>query len=692
MANEKHRRRSFFALWILLVVLTACESPVPLADRLLLPRLAPVFEGEPPAAITVVSGGEADVDPQRRHLLQVLNSRREAVLTFGGLSWRTKVPTRNRPVLQAMLAAVGAGESSGEVAVEAGGREIYRAAVDPGPWQLHELELEELGDVELVLRSDGDAPIAWADVVLTWPAADRRPDRRPNIVLVSIDTLRADHLSCYGYERPTSPHLDRLAAESVLFTRSFSASTWTLPSTATLLTGLLPAQHNVRRPRDSLTGDFPTLAGLLSDAGYRTVGFADGGYLGFGFGLAHGFQSYTSGAAGKARTDDVAAVVERASSWLRGNRFEPFFLFLQTYETHQPYRNREGFADPFLDQQDGLEITSARPFKLLASEPDNPAVWRRVEALYDGEIARADHYLGRFFDTLRDRRIFERTSILATSDHGEEFLERGGVDHAAGKVFDENVGVPLILRLPGNAGGEVATTPVTGADVVPTLLELAGLAPSPELVGRSLLNLRGNADGRPVFVHGLSALHGQHYRLDVGSQSLILKRREGVVELYDRGVDPGMRRPKPAAGSPLAERLQSLLAWMSKWGPAFSRLPAGAELLRIPPDSAIVPVSVWQGLEWRWISRTERDIVLDGRAAALVFEIEEEGELTVKLRSPEGDLRSLVLRSQRPAAGWSPIVGPPEIGQALATARTRDSAAAVIDDLTRRELRALGYL
>ncbi len=692
MANEEHRTSSFVLATLLLAVLTACEPPAPLADRLLLPQLTPVFEGGLPSTITVANSGEAEVDPRQRHLLHTFNSRREAVVTFDGLSWKVHVPTRNRPVLQAMLAAVGVEESSGEMVVETGGREIYRTVVNPGPWQLHEIELEDLGDVELILRSDGNAPLAWADVVLTWPT----PDRRPNIVLVSIDTLRSDHLSCYGYERQTSPRLDRLAAESVLFTRSFSTSTWTLPSTATLLTGLLPAQHNVRRRRDSLSAGAPTLARLLSDAGYRTVGFADGGYLGFGWGLSLGFQSYTSGAGGRARTDDVAAVVARASSWLRGNRFEPFFLFLHTYETHQPYRNREGFADPFLDgEQDGLQITSARPFELLASEPGNPAVWRRVEALYDGEIARADHYLGRFFDALRDRRFFERTSILVTSDHGEEFLEHGGVDHAAAKVFDENVGVPLILRLPGKAGGEVVTTPVTGIDVVPTLLELAGLAPSPELAGRSLLSLRRNAGERPVFIHGLSAARGrrqERFRLDGESRSLILERPKGVVKLYDRGLDPDMQRPLPAAGSPLANQLQTLLAWTSKRGQAFARLPSGAELLHIPPDSAITPISVWQGLEKRRIGPEERDVVLDGRAATLVFEVKEEGELTVRLRSSEGDLRSLVLRSERPAEGWSPMLGTPEILQALPTAQTRDSTAAVIDDVALRELRALGYL
>ncbi len=689
LASHPHRF-SRFALIAVLATLTACEpSSIP-SDQLLLPGLTPVSEEDLPATVRVASHDGVEVDPRQRHLLQTSNSQREAVLTVDGLSWRTRVATRDQPILQVNAAAQGAESSSGEIVVETGGREIYRAAVGAGSWQLHEIQLEDQGDVELVLSSDGETPIAWADLVLTWPT----PDRRPNLILISIDTLRADHLTCYGYERQTSPNLDRLAEKSFLFTRSYSTSTWTLPSTATLLTGLLPAQHNVRRRRDSL-GDLPTLAKTLSDAGYRTVGFVDGGYLGFGWGLSLGFQSYTSGADDRARTDDVAAVVERASNWLRGNRFEPFFLFLQTYETHQPHRNREGFADPFLDSlQDGLRFESASPLKLLASGEDDPAVWRRVEALYDGEIARTDHYLGQLFDVLRGLDVFDNTAIVITSDHGEEFLEHGGVDHYAAKVFDENIRVPLILRLPGQTDGEVVATPVTGADVVPTFLDLAGLEPSSELVGRSLLSLPEDRD-RTVVMHGLSTARGrgqERFRLDSGSQSLILERRKGLVRLYDRDQDPGMRQPLPSVDGPLVLRLQSLLAWMSKRGQAFVRLPPGTELLQIPAESAIQPISVWQDLERRRIYREEREIELDGRAAALVFEIGSEGDLALRLRSRGGELRRWVLKVEPPEGGWSPMLELPEVLRAFATAQSRESAAAEIDDESLRQLRALGYL
>ncbi len=197
------------------------------------------------------------------------------------------------------------------------------------------------------MRSIGPITTAWAELRLLGSKNETRPD----IVVFLVDTLRADHISSYGYYRNTTPNIDRLAEESLLFTRCNSASTWTLPSAASLLSGLPPEQHGVLRSSQQLSPDITTLAERLRAHGYRTVGLTDGGYMSYTWGLGQGFSRYdvTSGAAWQPK--DVERISKNAKSWISKNRFHPFFLLIHTYETHQPYTNQDGFANRFLDPQ-----------------------------------------------------------------------------------------------------------------------------------------------------------------------------------------------------------------------------------------------------------------------------------------------------------------------------------------------------
>ncbi len=373
------------------------------------------------------------------------------------------------------------------------------------------------------------------------PGMATRP--APNIVLVVVDTVRSDHLSCYGYQRPTSPNLDQLASQSLVFVNSFATSTWTLPSVATLLTGLLPDQHGLKTTDDRLSEEIETVAERLQDAGYQTAAFTDGGFLDPLWGFAQGFNRYDSTAGEAWDPKDVSVIEAQASAWLRENRLEPFFLLVHTYEAHQPYRFQPGFSERFLGNEEiETESEEILAWDLYRNRGDNDFL-RRGVALYDGEIARADHYIGRLIQTLRETGGFDDTAIIVTSDHGEEFLEHGGVEHGTGKVFDENIRVPLIVKLPGVTEGMRIETPVSGVDLAPTVLGIAGLDVPRSFAGHSVLaRAVSEVPNRRVFAHGLNSfpeIDEERYRLDADRWSLVFDAVQDQVSVFR----PRERRP-----------------------------------------------------------------------------------------------------------------------------------------------------
>ncbi len=334
---------------------------------------------------------------------------------------------------------------------------------------------------------------------------------RPNILLISIDSLRADHLGAYGYPRATSPAIDALAAEGVRFEHVMSSSSWTLPSHATLFTGLPMAAHGCSSKHPRLTPAARTLAEQLGDAGYRTAGFWSGPYLHPVFGLDQGFDDYVScanfgyykdkqaGGQGRANTQshrDVTnpKLTESVLQWMRDWKAEsssaPFFLFVHMWDVHYdffPPAPYDTLFDP--DYQGPMDGTRMRqvPGKLLAA-----ADMQHSRALYDGEIAWTDQHVGQILGELEALGWKENTVVVVTADHGEEFWERGEFGHRK-TLFEESVRVPLVLRLPGGAhAGAVVPDPVGLLDIAPTLLALAHRAhiTNPDLLpGQSLLPL-----------------------------------------------------------------------------------------------------------------------------------------------------------------------------------------------------------
>ncbi len=286
------------------------------------------------------------------------------------------------------------------------------------------------------------------------------PSLPPSIVLITLDTTRPDHLGCYGYARATSPSLDLFAEAAVLYENAYATSSWTLPSHASLFTGLLPMQHGAQSvpkgPNRSLgygvrplTESVTTLAELLGHAGYRTAAVVAGPALRSELGVAQGFEIYEDKLpqhSGKR----AQQVTEEATALLKGFGTEPYFLFVNFFDPHSPYRPPPPFDEglpPSANKGLGKALVerlgagvSPRPISEL--EPSLRAVLSTMVAGYDAEITYMDHYLGRLLEAISAAPRGDQTLIIVTGDHGESFGEHNYESHGA-HLYEHNERVPL---------------------------------------------------------------------------------------------------------------------------------------------------------------------------------------------------------------------------------------------------------
>lgn len=304
------------------------------------------------------------------------------------------------------------------------------------------------------------------------------PPAARSVIVVDIDTLRADHLGTYGYERATSPNLDAFARRGVRFDWAFSQAPYTLASQTSILTSLYPSSHLVLHDADRLPTERVTLAERFAAAGFTTGAFIDGGFLKAHFGLDQGFATYFDLNGGGVKEGEA-----RIRDWLASHRSERFFLFLHTYDVHSPYAPpapfRERFAALVAPPSPGFEPTSealeavrlsqysAHPVHLAAND------LAYAEALYDGEIAYVDAWFGRFVATLAELGLSDSTVVAVVSDHGEEFAEHGSLLHE--KLYTTVTHVPLLVAGPGLARDTRVAAVVETIDLAPTLLDLAGV-------------------------------------------------------------------------------------------------------------------------------------------------------------------------------------------------------------------------
>jgi arylsulfatase A-like enzyme len=425
-------------------------------------------------------------------------------------------------------------------------------------------------------RALGPAPSAQPPPVATLPSG------APNVLVIVVDALRADVLGAYGSPRVRTPHVDRLAADGVRYAKAFAQASWTRPSIATILTGLYPSSHGAVREADALPDGVVTLAEAMAAGGYRTVGFPNAVDVTSRFNFQQGFGEFhyleparffwaseeaaTLGlydlmrllrARVLSRPVDVHAyyqpaevVTTRLMEWLNGvSDGRRFFLFAHYMDPHEPY-----MVHPF-DGEGYARVALPNPSPAMADE---------LRTVYEGEVAYLDAHLGVLFEDLRRRGLYDRTLIVLTADHGEEFHEHGGWWHGA-TLYDEQTNVPLIIKpARGGAAGRVEEGLVGSIDIAPTVLAEVGLPIPPTVQGHRLPLDGGAAPIRDaVFSEEdfegnlLQALRSPAWKLMTANAGN--PRGLPDVGLFDVVKDPGEQTNLAASSRPRVEELRAAL-------------------------------------------------------------------------------------------------------------------------------------
>lgn len=406
--------------------------------------------------------------------------------------------------------------------------------------------------VRLALRAVGDTshqggsgftlrePTIWgSESRRVPPAATRVGGNRPNIVLYLIDTLRSDHLGCYGYDRPVSPAIDEFASAATLFENSRAQSSWTRASVASIFTGVWPNTHGAVRGGDRLSAEALTMAEILSSAGYQTVGLSGSPNASAAFGMDQGFDLFELI---NRTSNESQALNQRAFEWLETrDRSMPFFLFVHTIDPHHPYLA----PDPFLEKYSSKRASVYQQVVMNPAQerwPADDAIIGELLNLYDAEIASNDLNFGKLMDELRRLDLFESSLVVLTADHGEEFYDHRGWNHGA-NLYRETLNVPLIIKYPHQREAMRVKTLVQHSDILPTVLDLSAID-VPRVEGKSLAPLMASSGAdigfraEPLFFH---LRRGPLYLgIIEGNWKLIQRRDKGRIQsyLFDWKRDP----------------------------------------------------------------------------------------------------------------------------------------------------------
>ena len=384
-------------------------------------------------------------------------------------------------------------------------------------------------------------------------------DRRPNVVLYVVDTVRADRLGVYGYEKPTSPRLDAFAAGAVVFENAYAQSSWTRPAMASLFTGLLPPAHRTVGRRSVLPEDATTLAEILAANGYEGMGLVRNPNVGRAFGFAQGFTRFRS-----EDRDRDETMLERVRLWLdeRQDAGAPFFLYLHAIDPHGPYDPAPEFEQMFDAGDAPAHYRTVRYLLELnggEAEPDEGTA-EALSRLYDAEVAQNDRAFGELLDELEARGLAEDTAVIHVSDHGEEFEEHGRWEHGV-SLYEEVLRIPLVMRLPGVPAQRVEP-PAQHVDVLPTLLGYLGIE-APPTDGRDLLAER-RRDDDPADVYTHLDVDGHRASSVIrGRYKLVLPQSpsQGTAPmLFDLEADPGELDDLATEQPRIVERMLGLLA------------------------------------------------------------------------------------------------------------------------------------
>lgn len=442
----------------------------------------------------------------------------------------------------------------------------------------------------------------------TSPAARRRPSDI-NVILLTIDSLRPDHLGCYGYERMTSPSIDAMAERGQLFRRAYSQSAWTIPGIMSILTSLQPPVHQVTRRGDMLDPAIRTIFDCFRDAGYTVPNIC------FLLTIPE-FSTIRVGPAEEkyfSEEDD-----EELFRWLDENHDSKFFLWYHHRGVHLPYKPKDGSREMFLPGfmgreplSNGIRAVSSDaavvPVGTVEFERDDKPI---IEGLYDGEVKDLDAFVGRLYARLRKFDLLEKTLVVITADHGEELMDHGFVGHAstmhAATMYDEVIRIPLILSLPGYLPeGRGIREQVQQIDIMPTILDIAGIPIPPGVQGRSLVPLLLDAEAEkessvPVFaetVYGgyqateeMSGTYWRCVRTDGWKLVEIESPHEKSFRLYDLLQDPGELRDVYDEKAREASILETLLTeWKHENNARKKAIAAASSTVASTGDKEVCP-------------------------------------------------------------------------------------------------------
>jgi len=532
---------------------------------------------------------------------------RTGAVTTGGekraallASARYRVTLPRRPLLTFGVGTsyAGQGEAPGwyRLAVRVEGRSLTERTVNPRAshgWKDISIPLDGLGreaiiefEMRFTDRDGRDIPQP-ADVLLgvADPIVHDLDDygRAKGVVLVSIDTLRRDHVGAHGYAKPTTPRLDALARGGILCEDAVSTSSWTLPAHLSMLTSVDPGAHGGTDMGHGYNRRVPTLPSLMRKAGFATQAVTSHLYVSAVYGLDDGFDNLDFHQDRRA-----AEVADKAIDILDRVGDRPFFLFLHLYDPHwhydPPEAQRRLFEKPYTGSLTGIWQDFSKRDRAAVTAAD----LEHLLALYDGEIRYADDEVGRVLDHLKARGLDRGTLVVVTSDHGEEFLEHGSWEHQK-TLYEEVVRVPLVVSGPGVAARrEPAQTSLL--DVMPTILAWAGVPPSSAQQGRSLLAAVGEREMYGETDHTTDQTRKLFLRAGAGRWKAILslspEGEQRRCEWYDLASDPGETKD---AAVPLAfadaVRARATRRWQEARGkggpgPAVQLTPEQRERLR----------------------------------------------------------------------------------------------------------------
>ena len=451
------------------------------------------------------------------------------------------------------------------------------------------------GDQGLPLDMHRPAPANLSPFVLAVLAAGcSGQDRldRPNLVLISIDTLRADHVGSYGYFRDTTPHIDRFAGGAVKFERCYATMATTLPSHASMLTGLYPIEHGILANLvhgGRLFGwseQMVSFAQILRDDGYATAGFIGAAPLKSATGISLGFSHWSEPKGRERRAEEV---IDEALPWLAEHAPERFFLFVHLYDPHWRHKPPEPWRSQFETDDELEEWIAARaiPEEAVRSQGVLVADTRFEINRYDGEIAYTDDQVGRLFEKMRELQLFRSTIVILTSDHGEGLNQHDWASH--GLVWDEQLRVPLLIRFPGLMRSLPRRFEPTMSliDLFPTVMGRMTDFDTP-LAERFLEQATGvdvlaaDFEERPVF----SQRTGREVAEDPGAMYSLTGRdwkfiheAEAGYMLFDRSADPheleNLVEVRPAMAEEAREKLRASMDEQAARGEPFATSESG---------------------------------------------------------------------------------------------------------------------